>query len=493
MTSATPPPGVLLPSSETATQSMATSLLGGRGKVVQTAEKVNQLVNFAHHLLTAGIIVLLMAAPISTALGLGFWVIREVVLIGVTLLLTGIAALISSVSWGSLNDQQNTGHKPRFGFLGFGSGNTAQALLASLDEHEFKDFSSLSAESVVPKSLVNQGNNCWVNAFMQMVLNSDLLRRYLTSHERWEELDTELQQKESELKEEINQIIAKKRVLAAFNLFIKNYQSEEDQPDSQMIREAIRFLQEDPMDSDSQEDASEVFGILRNAELLPNFPMNRVIEGKEVDVATKKPVPSGKATSTTKEESLFIVDLTMDGKTQLITLLNIFCSKEKKELKKDEPFKKEDGEHSGKTFKKDLETYQFLTPPEELFISLNRYTFDGRTSPSLEGTATKVDKATQTEKVAYEPQGTRKNKTEINVHFVISLEEGTHVQEGEGKYLLTSFISHIGMAESGHYVSYVRKGAKWHLCDDARSPEEITEEAAKAAAASGYLFHYVIE
>ena len=63
---------------------------------------------------------------------------------------------------------------------------------------------------------------------------------------------------------------------------------------------------------------------------------------------------------------------------------------------------------------------------------------------------------------------------------------GQDFNDGEGKYELVGFISHVGKnTGSGHYVAHIKKGGRWAIFDDQKV---ATSE--KPPKELGYLYLY---
>lgn len=59
-----------------------------------------------------------------------------------------------------------------------------------------------------------------------------------------------------------------------------------------------------------------------------------------------------------------------------------------------------------------------------------------------------------------------------------------------GEFQLRSMISHIGITlDSGHYVTHVRYGEQWFLCDD-EQVDVVSVDDVKSAAATAFIFMY---
>ncbi|NGX49140.1 MAG: hypothetical protein K940chlam5_00736 [Candidatus Anoxychlamydiales bacterium] len=108
-----------------------------------------------------------------------------------------------------------------------------------------------------------------------------------------------------------------------------------------------------------------------------------------------------------------------------------------------------------------LEKRKLSFAPNDLFISLQKYKFDSKTS--------QIKKINSTVKIPFSMQLSKK-------HFEKSLDTD---------YRLNNFICHIG----NHYIAYVKKGNSWFICNDDYVKKISLNDAIKAAK-KAYIVHY---
>ncbi|NGX32612.1 MAG: hypothetical protein K1060chlam4_00662, partial [Candidatus Anoxychlamydiales bacterium] len=108
-----------------------------------------------------------------------------------------------------------------------------------------------------------------------------------------------------------------------------------------------------------------------------------------------------------------------------------------------------------------LEEMKLSFAPNDLFLSIQRYKFDSKTS--------QIKKINSTVKIPFSMQLSKN-------HFEKSLDTD---------YRLNNFICHIG----NHYIAYVKKGNSWFICDD-ESVKKISLKKAIKASKNAYIVHY---
>ena len=66
------------------------------------------------------------------------------------------------------------------------------------------------------------------------------------------------------------------------------------------------------------------------------------------------------------------------------------------------------------------------------------------------------------------------------------MQEQVEYDDGEGKYELIGFISHIGRnTASGHYLAHIKKGGRWVIFDDQK-----VAASEKPPCELGYVYLY---
>lgn len=547
-------------------------------EVKNTAEKVKQIGNY---LLIASSVVFFAAVLLAHfPLGIELWALYTVYALGGSLAVAGISSLafysLQNFSDFRFSCVAETDEIP--GSLKKKRSERPIQQLALLDKYQFQKINVDFAKT--PRGLKNPANNCWANAFMQLVLNSKFLIKHLINarqsqteqsqteqsqteqHEkiqmmkeelavlkpqlqliktRLKEIDRQLkrieqteknpsdilppeetdeqiaqpcnavelkqklenerrdlQDKKTELESLIKEnetTIFQKRILSACNQFAAAYVDPNKEPDSQLIRIAVHLLQ-NRITMGSQEDPAEAISLLAGADLLPRFKMQHQIKCEPASEAehfdTDNPWEDRPA------DDFSLIGLTVAPGKSFEQLLQDFCSRD---TSKDEPFKRE-----GIEFKKTAETYRFQNPPEELFFSLNRYSYDGCENTETNDKelakkrpdgVTMITRSTQTtEKRLKRPdsKGAQKINAEIPPALELTLKKNVHLSsdQEDRAYYLKSFICHTGSQTGyGHYIAYVKKGDNWYLCND-RGIEEVSREDVVKAAATGYLLHYSV-
>lgn len=503
------------------------------GEVKKTAKKVSELAIFAKGLFLMGSFALLTIAPIAFSLGASTLIISNALVCGLTLIAASVAALVFSF----FEETPYLEEEPMFFQNKEEAQNhekikEAEATLASFDKWEALEKLNFNTTELTLKPLANNSNNCWVNSLIQVIFHSPLLFESLTSSEKWQALNSELKQlqenyvklqndskkklqkEEAEEKKaaidkakiDIDLVVSKKRVLAAFNLFAKRYKDwipgELINPlDTQLIRCALQGL-EPRIELNSQEDPLEALSLLRTHRLLDSIEMQ--IEEKSINIDTQVEKIEKKNT----EE--FAINLSMQEKKTLKELLETFCNEE---IPENEGFFGDSNE-----FKLTKQIRRFIQWPQELFLTLKRFKF----IPPIEAKETVQTKQDKQEHLKTEsdqlidqkvqehvkaensnPQRGKVKKItdEIHVPLAMDLEDSLFFHDNDDtiRYHLSSFIRHIGgenSTNSGHYVAYIRKGEKWFLCNDSAIEEVDNKENPNAithAAGIGYGFQYVKE
>ncbi len=159
-----------------------------------TAQKIMQLCIYGKYLLAAAAAVLFIVFPFFSTLAIEILTAKEVAIIGVTLATTGGLALVIP----EIQQLSNVKKLQKYKKI------KKDFNLASLDNYSPVPIDIKKAQHIVPSFLANRGNTCWIDSFMQIVLNSDLLLNSLINPK-------------NEQSQNIEDKLIEKRTLAAFH------------------------------------------------------------------------------------------------------------------------------------------------------------------------------------------------------------------------------------------------------------------------------------
>jgi|GEM_PF-2737591 len=118
------------------------------------------------------------------------------------------------------------------------------------------------------------------------------------------------------------------------------------------------------------------------------------------------------------------------------------------------------------------DSIKLYEPPQQLTVALRRFRYDTTLGRRLK-VHTKVD---------------------IPIHYTLSDDKTSRGQAAS--YHLQGFIIHIGNGHGGHYISCIRKGDSWFLCNDARIEKirprrgRSVEDQVRSYASDAYLLTF---
>jgi hypothetical protein len=82
-----------------------------------------------------------------------------------------------------------------------------------------------------------------------------------------------------------------------------------------------------------------------------------------------------------------------------------------------------------------------------------------------------------------------KNTADVSNPLNIILKQALSDLPSDKTYKLVGFIHHGGDCGGGHYIAYIKEGAKW-ICYNDSNVSEVSDAAAEAAAKQAYVFFY---
>ncbi|MBS0620958.1 MAG: hypothetical protein JSS61_05830 [Verrucomicrobia bacterium] len=323
-----------------------------------------------------------------------------------------------------------------------------EAKVASVFSQATSSSSSSSIAQPIAgvKGFRNSANNCWANAFLQMVLNTPSL-------------------------EEMYRVVAnanpnvQAKMLRALEQYRNTSSEPADAAVSQGVREAFHELFNRFSPSASrQEDADEARSSLVEAYSLlmpdsPHFtPLETITECQLVNLLPCDPNNVRDRTQLNQDNTIRstertnLIPLHIAPGVPFEYLLEGFFHTD---LNQDDlaTYWTPDGNLG--SYKRLSETHCFTKEPEEFFLRLNRFQMDGS-----------------------------KIGDRVDVPRYLTLPAHT------GRYALDSFIQHLGAtSRSGHYIAYKRVDGRWYCCNDA-TVRAVSEADVDQALRTSYIYHY---
>ncbi len=296
----------------------------------------------------------------------------------------------------------------------------------------------------------NGGNNCFLNALMQMTMKSPLLRRFFNSRQS----------------------------LPAFKDFAKQYDFCKNSGQAlnaaytQNIRLTLRALQSEAIEERNfslhgQEDAIEAFNLIRNS--IPDDFLG-LEECREVTFIEEK--TGWREGEAPFQKVLPYADLDIKPDQTFEEAMNEFHTTKPAPVEYDvEKIIKTRGwidwlmrrpsvaqRTRGTETKLTKTETQYVKAPEEIFVHLKRFDF--------------------------QKNAAIKKQEDYEVPEVFTLKQHNQL------YQLDSVIKHIGnSARDGHYVSYINDNGTWYLCNDSYV-QKISAKEVENALKQGYMYHF---